>query len=350
MELTLTRSFAAIALCTLALPVFAQEKHDFSGDRETIPFAQRTYFPGKCSLGAKLTRTDQTPGSNDYTCGNSNDWNFIGGSGAVLLTTTVNGHALSSNVVVSASDLTTGTLPSGQLPAIAESGITSLVSDLAAKASASASTTVNGQACALGSTCTVADSTKVPTSTTVNGHALSGNVVVSASDLTTGTLPTGQLPAIAESGVTSLVSDLAAKASSSASTSVNGQTCTLGSTCTIPIIHSLGASFDGGGSPLVSGKTVYFTVPFACTIQAWNIAVDTGTATVDVWKIATGTAIPTIANTITASALPAISTGTAIHSTTLTGWTTSVAANNIFGINLNAVSGATFVNFQGQCQ
>jgi hypothetical protein len=35
----------------------------------------------------------------------------------------------------------------------------------------------------------------VATSTTVNGHALSANVTVSASDLTTGTLPTGQLPA-----------------------------------------------------------------------------------------------------------------------------------------------------------
>ena len=34
----------------------------------------------------------------------------------------------------------------------------------------------------------------VSTATTVNGHALSANVVVSASDLTTGTLPTGQLP------------------------------------------------------------------------------------------------------------------------------------------------------------
>jgi hypothetical protein len=37
---------------------------------------------------------------------------------------------------------------------------------------------------------------KVPTTTTVNGHALSTNVVVSASDLTTGTLPHAQLPSL----------------------------------------------------------------------------------------------------------------------------------------------------------
>jgi len=36
----------------------------------------------------------------------------------------------------------------------------------------------------------------VPTGTTVNGHALSSNVTVSASDLTTGTLPHGELPAL----------------------------------------------------------------------------------------------------------------------------------------------------------
>ena len=48
-------------------------------------------------------------------------------------TTTVNGHPLSANVVVSASDLTTGTLPHAQLPAIAESDVTGLVADLATK-------------------------------------------------------------------------------------------------------------------------------------------------------------------------------------------------------------------------
>jgi len=42
----------------------------------------------------------------------------------------------------------------------------------------------------------------VTTSTTVNGHALSSNVAVSASDLTTGTLPTAQLPAPSCSWIT----------------------------------------------------------------------------------------------------------------------------------------------------
>lgn len=115
-------------------------------------------------------------------------------------------------------------------------------------------------------------------------------------------------------------------------------------------IHSIGAIFDGGGSAMTAGKTVYFTVPYSCSIQAWNITVDTGTATIDVWKIATGTAIPTVANTITASATPAISSGTAVHSTTLTGWTTSVSANDIFGVNLKTVASATEASLVMQCQ
>lgn len=122
--------------------------------------------------------------------------------------------------------------------------------------------------------------------------------------------------------------------------------------CTLsPIItHGIGYSFDGGGSALTSGLKKYVTVPFGCTVTGWNIAVDAGTATVDVWKIASGTAIPTIANTITGSAVPAISTGTAIHSATLTGWTLVVAANDIFGFNLSAVSTATYVNIMLGCQ
>ncbi len=116
------------------------------------------------------------------------------------------------------------------------------------------------------------------------------------------------------------------------------------------VTHSIGAGFDGGGVALTAGKTVYFTVPYACTIQAWNMTVDTGTATIDVWKIATGTAIPTVSNTITASAVPAISTGTAVHSTSMSGWTTSVSANDIFGINLKIVATATQASLVLQCQ
>ncbi|HWR49934.1 MAG TPA: hypothetical protein VN428_02435 [Bryobacteraceae bacterium] len=121
-------------------------------------------------------------------------------------------------------------------------------------------------------------------------------------------------------------------------------------TCdTHPITRGFGYSFNGGGSALTAPQTGYLTVPYACTIAAWTIAVDAGTATVDVWKVATGTAIPTAANTITASATPAIASGTALRSTTLTGWTTAVAANDIVAFSLTAASGVSFLNITVEC-
>ncbi|MES2034815.1 MAG: hypothetical protein V4466_11605 [Pseudomonadota bacterium] len=115
-------------------------------------------------------------------------------------------------------------------------------------------------------------------------------------------------------------------------------------------VRSFGTTFgDTAGSALTSGSVVYFTIPYACTISAWNITVDAGTVTFDIWKIATGTAIPTVSNTITASALPALSTGTALHSTTLTSWTTSVTANDIIGIQLKTVATAKYAELDVEC-
>jgi hypothetical protein len=115
-------------------------------------------------------------------------------------------------------------------------------------------------------------------------------------------------------------------------------------------VRSFGTTFgDTGGSALTAGSVVYFTVPYACTISGWNITVDAGTVTFDIWKIATGTAIPTVTNTITASAKPALSTGTALHSTSMSGWTTSVTANDIVGIQLNTVATAKYAELDIQC-
>lgn len=115
-------------------------------------------------------------------------------------------------------------------------------------------------------------------------------------------------------------------------------------------IRQFGTTFgDTAGSALTSGSIVYFTVAYACTISAWNATVDAGTVTFDVWKIATATVIPTVTNTITASALPAIASGTALHSTTLTGWTTTVSANDIFGIQLKTVATAKYAELDLEC-
>lgn len=111
----------------------------------------------------------------------------------------------------------------------------------------------------------------------------------------------------------------------------------------------VGGKFTAGFSavpPIIGQQGSYFVATMAGTITAWNIVVDTGTATVKVWKIATGTAAPTSANSINTSGV-SISTGTAIRSTTLSDFTTTtVTANDIFGFEITAVSGATRIDFQ----
>lgn len=149
----------------------------------------------------------------------------------------------------------------------------------------------------------------------VTTHALNANTV-------TGALPAAQMPAL-----TGAVTSSAGAVATTLSTNLSR--------------HTFGVTLDGGGSVLATGQKGYVTVPFAGTITGWNITADAGTCTLDIWKIATGTAIPTVSNTITASAKPALATGTAIHSTTLTAWTTSVVANDIIGFNLDAVATAT---------
>lgn len=136
-----------------------------------------------------------------------------------------------------------------------------------------------------------------------------------------------------------------------------GIVCTAGTASTVcsidpatsPGHHPIGIIFDGGGSALTSGATHYLVVPFACTIFAWNILVDTGTATLKTWRKATGTAIPTVADTISTSGV-AISSGTSVRSTTVSDFTsTAIVANDIIAFNLFAVSSATQVTFIIEC-
>lgn len=111
-------------------------------------------------------------------------------------------------------------------------------------------------------------------------------------------------------------------------------------------IESIGFTVDGAGSAITTGKVKgFFTCPYAGTIAAWNIVVDTGTVTIKCWKIASGTAKPTVANVINTNGV-ALSSGTAVHSTTLTDFTTTaVAANDIFAFDITAISGPTELSF-----
>lgn len=98
---------------------------------------------------------------------------------------------------------------------------------------------------------------------------------------------------------------------------------------------------DGGGALIATGT--YKANPSAPTggvINSWTLLGDgtSGSAVVDVWKSTYAGFPATIANTITASALPTCSSAVAATSSTLTGWTTSFSAGDIFRFNVNSVT------------
>jgi len=109
---------------------------------------------------------------------------------------------------------------------------------------------------------------------------------------------------------------------------------------------SFGANFDGMGSVILVGTKIYFRMANDGEITGWSIVAEgtSPTCTIDIWVIASGTALPTVVDTIMGTK-PALTTGNAVKSTTMTGWTTAFSADDIFCINIDACSAATKINF-----
>lgn len=63
------------------LPVWGQQTVDNSAAAVVIPWTIRTTFPGTCRYGQKITMSNESLGSNTYTCGSSNDWNLDSSEG-----------------------------------------------------------------------------------------------------------------------------------------------------------------------------------------------------------------------------------------------------------------------------
>jgi hypothetical protein len=109
-------------------------------------------------------------------------------------------------------------------------------------------------------------------------------------------------------------------------------------------LRSIGAVFDGGGIALTGTITRCLPVNFSGAIQGVTLISDvSGSVTIDVQTVAyssyTG---PSSASTITASATPALSSAVKYQDTTLTGWTTSLAAGTMVCFKLSSPSTLTW--------
>lgn len=114
-----------------------------------------------------------------------------------------------------------------------------------------------------------------------------------------------------------------------------------------PNVLSISFIIDGGGSVLSTGVKGDLQIPFACTVSTWTLLADqSGSIVVNVWKQVYGSYPPTVAQKITASAPPTITTATNAQSSTLTGWTTTMAANDTLRFNVDSVTTITRVTLQ----
>jgi hypothetical protein len=108
------------------------------------------------------------------------------------------------------------------------------------------------------------------------------------------------------------------------------------------LTNVIGITVDGGGSAITTGVKGYAFAPYDCTISSWVILADqSGSITFDVWKDQLGNHPPTVADTITAAAKPAISGATFANSATLTGWNATVGANDVIGFNVDSAATIT---------
>lgn len=102
----------------------------------------------------------------------------------------------------------------------------------------------------------------------------------------------------------------------------------------------VGITIDGGGSAPATGSKGYVRVPFAGTISDWVLLADvSGSAQITIKKC-TFSGFPTTSS-IVASAQPALSSAQKATNSTLTGWTTSVTADDIWEFNLDSVTTCT---------
>lgn len=122
-------------------------------------------------------------------------------------------------------------------------------------------------------------------------------------------------------------------------------------------VHARGLVFSIGDPSnslalTTASRSSTLTVPFACTISAYNLAFspgDTGTITVKFWKHATGSAIPTGSDSINTSGV-SIATGTAVHSTNVSDFTTTaVSANDMITMAVTAITLTKSITAVLQC-
>jgi hypothetical protein len=122
---------------------------------------------------------------------------------------------------------------------------------------------------------------------------------------------------------------------------------------TVPSERAINIAVDGGGSVIAAGTKTFVIIPFACTIKNWYIQGDaepvTNNLVIDIHKLTAGT--PPTSASICASEKPTLQTSDTDHYATgaCSGWTTTVAAGDIWEIQVDATAPASGTTLATLC-
>ncbi len=80
-------------------------------------------------------------------------------------------------------------------------------------------------------------------------------------------------------------------------------------------------------------------MPFDLVITGWTLLADlSGSIVVDLWSDTYGNYPPTVADSVTGSAKPTLSSAVKAQSSTLTGWDTTWTAGDAVRVNIDSVA------------
>jgi hypothetical protein len=99
---------------------------------------------------------------------------------------------------------------------------------------------------------------------------------------------------------------------------------------------------DGSAVLTTGAKKLYLKVPYSGTITKVTLQADqVGDVVIDIWKKTYGAAVPPVADTITASAKPTLSSQSTSQDSTLTEWNKTVTVEDVLEINVDSVATIT---------
>jgi len=108
---------------------------------------------------------------------------------------------------------------------------------------------------------------------------------------------------------------------------------------------SFGITIGNGSSVISLGVKGYITVPYKCMITGWDIFADQiGSCAIDIWKDSYLNFMPTVADSITGTEKPSLTSQQKNQDNTLTSWTTAVSAGDVIAFNVDSAITVTRVN------